>query len=551
MNNNIEGNCMIRKTFSTAIVITFVLMQTAFARPWRPDQIPNGTVNSCHNCHVDPAGGGERNAFGKLVEARFLVGEDVNWNPLLASLDADNDGVTNGEELQDPFGLWTPGSSAPGNPSLATLPGFSTSNNLSTLTVTFSGMTPHVGQKLSLRVIDKLNMMEVGRVVVPSVTASFQVNLDVILPGHSYYIDFFADHNGNSMYNAPPVDHAWRMELNNAAGSDQLDFSHNTNFTDIKWPYLLTVQFSGMTPHVGQLLELKVDDNTTGMEVGRKRIEMLSSAAFDVTIPGIEIGKEYKVEFYADLNKNGLYNAPPSDHAWELSFTNTTGDFNLPFTHNTNFKDINWKYLYTLNLSNMTPHLNQLFEMRIVRNDNSEEIGRTSLSAIAGPAFSVSIPQIETAHDYNVDFYADHNGSKQYDAPPVDHAWRLTFNSSTGNYVANFLHNTNFTDIQWPNATGIVNELNGLKPSKFELAQNFPNPFNPATKIQFSLPNSGFVTLKIYNILGSEVGTLVHENLSSGVYELNFDASRLNSGVYIYTIQAGNLIESKKMIVLK
>ncbi len=542
---------MTKKIAQLAVIGFLFSISTIFPREFRPGQIPNGTVNSCQNCHIDPAGGGERNAFGKLVEARFLVGGNVTWNPLLASLDADNDGVTNGEELQDPFGLWTIGSAAPGNSSLVTLPGSSSSNQLSSLDINFSGMTPHVGQKLFLRVIDKLNMKEVGRTEVPSVTASFNVQLNVVLPGHSYYVDFFTDHNNNGFYNAPPADHAWRMELNNAVGSDQLNFSHNTNFTDIKWHYLLTVQFSGMTPHIGQFLELKVEDDLTGREIGRKRIETISSAAFDIAIPGIENGREYKVEFYADLNKNGFYNTPPTDHAWELKFTNSTGDFNLPFAHNTNFKDINWKYLYTLNFSNMTPHLNQLIELRVVRNDNSEEIGRTLLSAIPGASFSVSVPQIEIGHDYKVDFYADHNGSGQYEAPPTDHAWRLTFNSSTGNYVANFTHNTNFTDIQWPNPTDISDDASSLNPNEYKLAQNYPNPFNPSTKIQFSIPKSGFVTLKVYDLLGSEVSTVVQENLSSGIHEVNFDANKLQSGIYIYRIQSENYVEMKKMVLIK
>ena len=546
-----EVNIMKRSFTHFAIIFVLLSSSVVFPRGFRPGQIPNGTVNSCENCHVDPSGGGERNQFGKLVEARFLVSGNVNWGPLLASLDADNDGVTNGEELQDPFGLWTTGLPAPGNSSLISLPGSASSNKLSMLTVTFSGMTPHVGQKLFLRVVDKLNMMEVGRTEVPSITASFNVQLNVVLPGHSFYVDFFADHNNNGLYNAPPVDHSWRMELNNAVGNDQLNFSHNTNFTDIKWPYLLTVQFSGMTPHLGQLLELRVEDNLTGKEVGRKRIETLNQAAFNISLPGIELGKEYKVEFYADHNKNGLYNAPPTDHAWELKFENNSGDFILPFSHNTNFKDINWKYLYTLNLSNMTPHLNQLFQLRVVRNDNGEEIERAVLAAILGASYSVSIPGIEIGHDYRADFFADHNGSGQYEAPPADHAWRLTFNSSTGNFVQNFTHNTNFTDIQWPNATDVSENINTLNPDDYKLAQNFPNPFNPSTKISWQSPVSSRQVLKIFDVLGNETATLVDEELGAGYHSIDFNASELPSGVYFYRIQAGNFIDTKKMILLR
>ena len=85
----------------------------------------------------------------------------------------------------------------------------------------------------------------------------------------------------------------------------------------------------------------------------------------------------------------------------------------------------------------------------------------------------------------------------------------------------------------------------------YTLAQNYPNPFNPRTTIRYQLPQDGLVTLKIYDILGSEVATLVNEVKTAGKYELNFNAGALTSGVYIYKIQAGGLCSSKKMILLK
>ena len=85
----------------------------------------------------------------------------------------------------------------------------------------------------------------------------------------------------------------------------------------------------------------------------------------------------------------------------------------------------------------------------------------------------------------------------------------------------------------------------------YDLAQNFPNPFNPSTTIRFQLPQDGMVTLKIFDILGSEVATLVNEEKVAGRYEINFNASSLASGVYIYKLQAGDFVNSKKMILLK
>lgn len=87
--------------------------------------------------------------------------------------------------------------------------------------------------------------------------------------------------------------------------------------------------------------------------------------------------------------------------------------------------------------------------------------------------------------------------------------------------------------------------------SNFELFQNYPNPFNPSTIIKFSIPHSEFITLKIYNLLGEEIATLINENLSSGLHEIEFDGSNLRSGIYLYTLQHGSSIISKKMILLK
>ena len=86
---------------------------------------------------------------------------------------------------------------------------------------------------------------------------------------------------------------------------------------------------------------------------------------------------------------------------------------------------------------------------------------------------------------------------------------------------------------------------------KFGLSQNYPNPFNPTTQINYSIPQTSIVTLKIYNLLGQEVATLVNREQKSGNYIVSFDASKLASGVYIYKIQAGDLSLTKKMTFLK
>jgi type IX secretion system substrate protein len=96
-----------------------------------------------------------------------------------------------------------------------------------------------------------------------------------------------------------------------------------------------------------------------------------------------------------------------------------------------------------------------------------------------------------------------------------------------------------------------VNEVGSEIPSKYALSQNYPNPFNPSTVINFSIPESGLVTMKVYNLLGQEVAELVNDVKSAGSYEVSFDATDFTSGLYVYKIQAGQFSASRKMLLIK
>lgn len=95
-----------------------------------------------------------------------------------------------------------------------------------------------------------------------------------------------------------------------------------------------------------------------------------------------------------------------------------------------------------------------------------------------------------------------------------------------------------------------VNNENSI-PEKFTLGQNYPNPFNPNTKIDFSIPKNSLVTIKVYDVLGKEVAVLVNKDLTIGSYTVDFNASSLTSGVYFYTISAGEFTETKKLVLVK
>ena len=99
-------------------------------------------------------------------------------------------------------------------------------------------------------------------------------------------------------------------------------------------------------------------------------------------------------------------------------------------------------------------------------------------------------------------------------------------------------------------STGINAGGDGI-PTRYDLAQNYPNPFNPTTNIKYSLPKEGYVTLKIYNLLGEEVSSLVNKNQGAGNYTVTFNGIQLSSGIYLYQLKSGNFVETKKFILMK
>ena len=96
-----------------------------------------------------------------------------------------------------------------------------------------------------------------------------------------------------------------------------------------------------------------------------------------------------------------------------------------------------------------------------------------------------------------------------------------------------------------------IGPLTGEIPTVYSLTQNYPNPFNPSTKISYGLPKSGNVKLVLYDLLGREVRTLVNEFKKAGIYDIEFNASELSSGVYFYKIESGDFADVKKMVLMK
>jgi hypothetical protein len=389
-------------------------------------------------------------------------------------------------------------------------------------TVSFSDMTPHVGQKMEIRLIDMEDLSEVDRQELdPIPSAAFDVVFENIEDGSNFFVDFYADHNGNGWYDSPPTDHAWRLTATDVNGGDMVSFSHNTDFTDIEWKHMMTFNFSGMTPHEGQQLEISVRDITMSYEeTYAMRLDEVPSSEFSVHLPVLAPGHTYNIDFYADHNGNGIYDSPPTDHAWRIKTDAVTGNLTEDFSHNTDFTDIGWMYPAQVNLSGMTPHAGQSIMFRVTDKETGREVSRFyRMVDLAG--FSVRLPGLMMGHEYDVDFFADHNGNGMYDAPPTDHAWRLSTDEVMGNTVLNFSHNTDFTDIDWRYLTTL--HATGMTPhagQKFEL-----RVYNETTFEEIGLVTIDSLELAEFMVKvgGAEMGQ---------AYNVDFYADHNGNGAY-------------------
>lgn len=145
-------------------------------------------------------------------------------------------------------------------------------------------------------------------------------------------------------------------------------------------------------------------------------------------------------------------------------------------------------------------------------------------------------------------FYSSNNGTswtQQHTAP----AGTYSFITRARDGFMLYAVRSNGAVSKWGPTSGI--DPVSTVASDYKLSQNYPNPFNPATKINFSLPKNGFVTLKVYDILGKEVATLVNEFKATGTYAVDFNATNLASGIYLYKIQADGFTATKRMMLVK
>lgn len=301
-------------------------------------------------------------------------------------------------------------------------------------------------------------------------------------------------------------------------------------------PLTLTVNFSSMTPHVGQTLWISLIDQATKMEVAR--VKKTVTVAFSAELSGIEAGKSYTVDFYADHNKNGVYDAPPADHAWRMQLTNVTGNSVLNFTHNTSFTNIDWRNKLTLRFTGMTPHVGQKLTLFLVRVDTGLYQDTITVATVPGAAFDVNSYKIKPGLNYNIDFYADHNKNGKYDSPPADHAWRMQLSQVKGDTIMSFAHNTSFTDILKVTSVPGLTDMN----EQFRL---YPNPASSSITLKVPVNHLAVRSLKVYSITGALVEEMP---VSAKTNTHTFNIEQLKNGLYFLEINSGEKREVLKFV---
>jgi hypothetical protein len=130
---------------------------------------------------------------------------------------------------------------------------------------------------------------------------------------------------------------------------------------------------------------------------------------------------------------------------------------------------------------------------------------------------------------------------------------RGTLVDASGNKITPYQHNDNpgIFCFYYSGLTTSVDENKKNINNTFNLSQNYPNPFNPITTINYSIPKQSHVTIKIFDVLGNELTTLINEEKFAGNYSVKFNASAFSSGVYFYRMESGSYIQTKKLILIK
>jgi hypothetical protein len=259
-------------------------------------------------------------------------------------------------------------------------------------------------------------------------------------------------------------------------------------------------------------------------------------------------------------NTTGTYNNAGCFNGQQVWFS-PVGDANFQYTSN---MGVNWS-VQSLSLANITATWFSSATVGMAGGSSTSAgllmttnsganwttvtqtfIGSRSIAGITSTGSSWWVAKQDTTIYYSSDNGV--NWEKQYRGPGTGVYYHMS-KARTGENIWAVRSNGAISRYGQPlvGITPISNEI----PSSFSLSQNYPNPFNPVTKINFTLPKSGLVTMKVYDVLGKEITTLVNEVKNAGIYKVDFNGAKLSSGIYFYKLESNGFSQVKKMMLIK
>jgi len=287
-----------------------------------------------------------------------------------------------------------------------------------------------------------------------------------------------------------------------------------------------------------------------------------ASSLYAADFPNAQYAAYYEGTFQGVFSKTWVYNSVGPDF-----YTDGTGTVTSPQGFNTTakitFSPKKMHYKLPVNYNGNwnfsgTQTLATTITVPIVGNQTTTIVQNLSVTYTADAYGKVTMPDGKVLDALRIKEVSTLTWDLNTSTTVVYHIITKTgesVNITLANGVTSNSGVVSISAVSWTSGDGVSNptsvDMISEIPSDYSLSQNYPNPFNPSTKISFTLPSSSNVSLKVFNTIGQEVSELVNENLQPGKYSTDFNASKLSSGIYFYTLMTNNFNTTKKMILIK
>ncbi|MCZ7602594.1 MAG: T9SS type A sorting domain-containing protein [Melioribacteraceae bacterium] len=508
-----------RKIIARAVIMFLIVATGIFiARSFRVNEIPNGNVNTCANCHVSSLGGGPRNAFGTEVENNFLdvpgASGHVLWGSQLAALDSDGDGFTNGEELQDPNGTWTTGSSQPGNPEFVTNPGDPNDFPVPTIIVSSPNGSENYSPDQQVEITWKSNLV-----------ANVSIEHSSDNGGSWNELTPSTESDGSFNWIIPNISSTQNLIKVNDLDTDESDQSNST-FT-ISQP--VNPELMVTSPNGGENWEAGAEQTITWISADISSVSISFST------------------------NNGI--------SWDQITSSTISDGNYDWTIPNNIESNECKIRIKDNDSGVEDESNEVFSIFIPLNPQITLITPNGGEELeVGTQFEITWTSTDIT-DVSIEFSSNNGGvwSEVIASTESDGSFNWTIPNFLSDECLLRISDLNSQIYDENDAPFMIYDPTGVDDVvdlKFALSQNYPNPFNPTTTINFDLAEKSNVELKIYSLNGELVKTILDQTINPGNHRITWDGTNqfgnsVSSGVYLYRLTTDKFIDSKQMILMK